>query len=779
MKTISARSARGWELLATLSFLLCTPFVMGGQPQTTPAQFDINAPIEKFTLDPACAAPPSALYNPSAYAAVATSNALACTATIVLNGQTITLPANTVITFPASFLTPYEAFAYNPLCKTGACAETGLAIQDLSRLPDNLKPASYEASIKGNVVYDASGVGVYIAGLVNISQQDLNAGEGFINYIDYASGELRVGGDIGVLNGARLKLNDPVGRYGRRTGPLGANPDTQDVRFAVDDGNPTIAAETGYPLCIPRFDPAGLTPDALCPETNRPIGGPTLNNVQMHIGSFYLPPAPGVIDPVFAKPAGFPTFFANLGDPRQQAPLEVGDYIHYEGTQAVDLDALGNKSTYVSIHTITANLGIYTTPGTDPAYLTQEVTIVGVGVTTGFAGPAEGRELFKVVGFTTDVARAIDTGMVQVDPCNGSEGFNRITTLFPNGSSLDPTGQALANIPLGRFRSTFLKGTALAIPMRPAAKEIRTQIQGSSQLVAANGLTTGQYTAPVSEYIFAENLGFGGLPIVPNNFEDFPFLSLGHGPWDLYDPYGGTANGLNLSFAASPIQGQLAPWPGSPTPATVSCALDPLTGKPLSAPPIINMSDLIVTSGAAVTLNATGSVPGTPGATLTQFSWVQTSLPNVMPVGVPSVSSPSFSFTAPIVTAPLVLKFQLTVTDSNGRVSTKAVNVTVNPSLASDTLQIPVTPTYRTKDGSWNVNTTGTDNTAIVSIEAYNSAGTVVLTKRPMTQITGSAVWNFITKTSVPLLADNVLTVKITSSKGGAVGPTAVAVRIN
>jgi hypothetical protein len=474
-----------------------------------------------------------------------------------------------------------------------------------------------------------------------------------------------------------------------------------------------------------------------------------------------MPPAPGVTDPGIGLPANYPPIIGGT-DPRQQAPFEVGDHIMYSGTMAVD--AIGS---YTSAHTITANLGIYTTPGTDPAYVTQEVTIVGVGTATAVAAPAEGRELFKVVGFSTDVARPIDVGKVQTDPCNGAEGFARIITEYPNGSSLDPTGQALLNAPLGRFRSQFVKGTNLGISMIPATKEIRTQIQGSSQMTAANGLITGQYTAPVSEFIFAENLGFGGLPIVPNNFEDFAFLSLGQGPYDLYNPYIGTANGHN--FSTSPIQGQLAPWPGSVAPTALNCTAGQL------APPVIAVNNLTVAPLSAVTLNATASYSPS-GATLKTFSWTQTAGLNVMPVASQAVNSSTFSFTAPknTGTTPINLSFQLTVFDSNGKFSTKAVSVTVNPAKAVDTLSIPVTPTYKTKDGSWAVSVTGTDATATVSIEAYNSSGVVVLSKRAMTQVNGIASWTYGSKVLVSPTPGNVMTIKCTSSKGGSVGPVAV-----
>src|SRR5689334_24050403 len=47
-----------------------------------------------------------------------------------------------------------------------------------------------------------------------ISQQSLNAGQGFVNFIDYTTGELRVGGKIGdPTSGQRVRVNDPLGRF--------------------------------------------------------------------------------------------------------------------------------------------------------------------------------------------------------------------------------------------------------------------------------------------------------------------------------------------------------------------------------------------------------------------------------------------------------------------------------------------------------------------------------------------------------------------------------------
>ena len=131
---------------------------------------------------------------------------------ITVNGHVVTVPAETIVILPANALTWQELFAQAPAPYTGAA--TGMAISDS---PTPL--ATYEAHIVGNRVND-----VYIAGLIWIAQQALNQGQGFINSINYATGEIRVGGVIGnSATGTRVRLNDPLnaavgtGRYGRPT----------------------------------------------------------------------------------------------------------------------------------------------------------------------------------------------------------------------------------------------------------------------------------------------------------------------------------------------------------------------------------------------------------------------------------------------------------------------------------------------------------------------------------------------------------------------------------
>src|SRR6185436_7191131 len=101
----------------------------------------------------------------------------------------------------------------------------------------------------------------YIAGLMFMAQQSLNGGAGFINYIDYQAGELRVGGTIGdSSSGARVVINDPQGKF--------APTRNDDPRFTIDEENPTVRSETAYPMCIPRHGSADG--DDNPPPTYRP-----------------------------------------------------------------------------------------------------------------------------------------------------------------------------------------------------------------------------------------------------------------------------------------------------------------------------------------------------------------------------------------------------------------------------------------------------------------------------------------------------------------------------
>jgi len=167
--------------------------------------------------------------------------------TLTINNHVVVIPRYTIFQMPATSLTWAEFFELAPEAyrKQG---QTGLALRDTPR-PDY----TFEVSVQGNRVEPG---GKYIAALVYVANQSLQAHQGFISAIDYVNGELIVGG-------ARVRLNDPIGRFGRAM--------SHDVRFTIDEDNPTVKTETGYPMCLPRTDP-GTADDPLCPQGNRPAG---------------------------------------------------------------------------------------------------------------------------------------------------------------------------------------------------------------------------------------------------------------------------------------------------------------------------------------------------------------------------------------------------------------------------------------------------------------------------------------------------------------------------
>src|SRR2546422_407569 len=136
---------------------------------------------------------------------------------------------------------------------TGLARKSGLA---MAALPPPI--AAFEATIVGTLVN-----GTYIAGLVFISQQSLNTADGFIKSINFVTGELCVGSSplpvVGCLPpNARVRINDPIGRYGLADGPTKRSP---DERFQVDTDNPTIHACWGNAVYVPRGHEPWRWPD--------------------------------------------------------------------------------------------------------------------------------------------------------------------------------------------------------------------------------------------------------------------------------------------------------------------------------------------------------------------------------------------------------------------------------------------------------------------------------------------------------------------------------------
>ncbi|HKX27303.1 MAG TPA: hypothetical protein VJ302_06405 [Blastocatellia bacterium] len=472
-------------------------------------------------------------------------------ARITVNGTEVIVPRNLLIQMPGTFLTAADLFDLAPAgatqrTATGACGgpkASGLALDDC---PAPL--AAFEVSISGNIVDDR-----HLAGLVQITQQSLNLGQGYIQAVDFNNGELLVGA---VLDGpvkARVRINDSDGRFGRKTSALnvGETPLSQDGRFTADTESPTIHSANGYPMCIPRS-----AADPRCPQKNR---GPDPNNP---LQTFVMPsPGAATAAPLPNFPAAVP---CNACDPREQAPFMKGDYIDYSGTLARDATGF-----YISAHTIEAWVGIYTQPGTEPAYLTVGEVLIRSGgqpfpdgrVPPGTIAQEVATRGIRIEGFTTDPSSDVVVYAIDTDQCTGSESLRFLTPANPADQPV-----------FGRFRNEDRRD--IGTPTREVIAYIRRVAEAKGLLsgdrntwrqlpeltLAANGLPAGQYRAPITEYIFPENRIFGD-PLIPLNLQDFDFLARGSGPLATRGRTGG------------PVVGQLNPWPGgaSRRPPAVTC----------------------------------------------------------------------------------------------------------------------------------------------------------------------------------------------------------------
>jgi hypothetical protein len=602
-----------------------------------PAGFDITGFIQQATLDTT-----GAICNPT--------HPRLAGGTVVLNGQKITIPCNTVVQMPAFTLSWADLFnsatglapaSIAPLGQTGLAlgdrigsvsgASISLTTAGLLSMASRSETSatlqtrysgplpSFEIRVVGNVV-----AGSYVAGLVFISQQSLNSSQGVISCVNYAIGELQIGGvpvdpsataacpDPAPAGVARVRINDTVGRFGKKhaaTGRCAGAADCveqpgYDPRFTPDTDNPTITASTGFPLCIPRSNPFTAGTDPLCPQSNRPLA-PFCPSFPDGTGIPPLPPQTTgyctsfvMSAPKTPAPAGLtcpgpgcPT------DPTRQAPLQVGDTITFKGTLKADA-----KGLYVSAHTITANLGIYTQPNSKPAYVVVEEILAGTAALPVAGLAQETTQRMRIVGFTTDPTNLVDIYALDQDPVTGELSERHLGTQSP-----------MATAQLGRFRTPgniggiFLPPTRMyrAISRtlcaeRPGSQFMTCGLEGSGTASAntfANGLVAGQFTLPNYDYIFPENLNFGQA-LVPNNFQDLPFLYCGSGPLD--------GPGSN-----SPVVGQLnpAPW-GVPMQDPIFRSTLCPQAEPVGAPrvfPVVNGPRDTVTIHAASWDNQKGN----------------------------------------------------------------------------------------------------------------------------------------------------------------------------
>jgi hypothetical protein len=244
---------------------------------------------------------------------------------------------------------------------------------------------------------------------------------------------------------------------------------------------------------------------------------------------------------------------------REQAPFVVGDFITWSGT-VLQGDRQGPGGTdSIAVNTVVASVGIFTEPGTLPVYIALGDFALSADAPRIFGGiiPQEPQNRLVLDAFVTDVTSIVDAYLIDVDPTTGVEqqrwvtpggmtgGFGSMSAvgLFVDGGI---TTQLTGPVP-GRVRMRAGKATPgiLASPsryIRVVARQLCDPINVNEpsstagpaipclkRMMAANGLFTGQYFAPVTDFIFPEVLNPGD-PAVPNNLWDLGFLVLGEGP---------------------------------------------------------------------------------------------------------------------------------------------------------------------------------------------------------------------------------------------------------
>src|SRR3954453_14376325 len=625
--------------------------------------------------------------------------------TITVKGSVITVPANTLLEMPAFALTWQEVFMQAPAPYGIGSGPNGEAQSGLARTDAPAPYTTFEVRVQGNRVGNQ-----YIAGLMFVAQQSLNSGAGFINFIDYATGELRVGGASGdAKSGARVVINDPAGKFGRVR--------THDARFTIDEDNPTVRSETAYPMCIPRTDPA-VEDDALCPQANRPKG-PDGNYL-----TIFTPDSP----PLWYEFGLVPGDFVGNGtDSLRMAPFEVGDYVDYNGNLTSDANG-----PYISAWGVIDNIGLFTQPGAQPTYTAVDVMLLGVGGRPDPNLPQEAAVRTRIEGFTTDPSIFVMLSAIDVDPCTATE-----SERFYAMVSVDPGPLVGGRGGVGAVAGRGRGGPGDDAPFLPPTRMLRATTGNgvymdwnTGDMKTPNGLAAGVYTAPNFEFIFPENLGIGSAP-VPGNFEDFPFLAHGSGPYP-----------ANPSVRL----GQLAPWPGAVAPVTPSC---PDGGASAVYTPIADAGpDQTAKRGDRVTINAAGSRDTTvPSAMPLTFTWSQVSTANPALPAPPTEriaaaasflaqATPDQSFvvdklaTGRNIPDNTVLTFKVDVTNCSewsieGTCGTSSatmrVSVVKNPT-PTDTLS-GLTALWRVKRSRLDVNATTNDPSAVLTVLGFGDMG--------------------------------------------------------
>jgi hypothetical protein len=464
------------------------------------------AEIESLSLDPSCS--PHDNW---------------CGGTMVLGGQTVTLPRNLLIDLPANRLTLRQIFQHAPPACVAA-KQSGLARTDTCRIATKGAYATLNAN--------HNGCGKEIAGDVFIvnGPEAVTAPVTFINYTD---GYFRMGGTAGSdAGGTLVRINDPIGRNTIQQGLgclHGSSNCSPDIRFTNDSDNYTVSFKTGYPMCIPSrivkaghptaANAAGLG-DPLCPDTNRTA-------------------------------AIAPNFFVQ--DSRRFAPMKLGDTVTAMG----GFVTVGGV-TFLTAHTVTDLLGLSTRETADqPDYMVLERSQWGVAPFP----ESHVRAVFS--GFTTLPNSQLDIFALRVDARDNESHPDPLTSTVGNPRT---TNKLVAG-PGGKFQIQLDIHLLAGAPVPPSISPC-THLANAGFNTCPNGGTLAEefsVLSPPSREIQAVTRR--SVPLRPGIFT-LDMLSR-HAPNNQFTiPLGASIGGLilaepgeaDLGKASGPLILEAFPW---------------------------------------------------------------------------------------------------------------------------------------------------------------------------------------------------------------------------
>ncbi|KAK4148880.1 hypothetical protein C8A00DRAFT_38530 [Chaetomidium leptoderma] len=161
------------------------------------------------------------LLNGALVDATATDDSYNTGGTISVNGWTVIVPKNMLVTFPAAFV-PWKDFV------AGKASVIG-----------------FEVNVAGNIVN-----GQALAAQIIISEFAMELNQGHIDEINFD-------GSMKIRNGPTIRINDPNAVFSAG----------YSFPFMVaDDQSPSVSSFSGFPMCVPRS-----SNDTLCPLSNRPV----------------------------------------------------------------------------------------------------------------------------------------------------------------------------------------------------------------------------------------------------------------------------------------------------------------------------------------------------------------------------------------------------------------------------------------------------------------------------------------------------------------------------